>query len=58
MFAAYALSFWYGMVLVKDGEMTFQEVVKVFMSILMAAFGLGQVRKHPSFSDTYMLNTL
>jgi hypothetical protein len=47
-----------GMVLVKDGEMTFQEVVKVFMSILMAAFGLGQVRKHPSFSDTYMLNTL
>jgi ATP-binding cassette subfamily B (MDR/TAP) protein 1 len=42
MFGAYALSFWYGMILVKQGEMSFASVMKVFMAILMAAFAIGQ----------------
>eukprot|EP00164_Ancoracysta_twista_P001384 GFYU01001804.1.p1 GENE.GFYU01001804.1~~GFYU01001804.1.p1 ORF type:complete len:1235 (+),score=430.50 GFYU01001804.1:168-3872(+) len=42
MFGAYGLAFWYGSVLIKDGEMNFGDVLQVFFAIVMAAMGAGQ----------------
>jgi len=43
IFASYGLAFWYGSVLVEDGEMTLEDVLQVFFAILMIAMGIGQV---------------
>merc|ERR1712000_592074 len=40
-FATYTLSFWYGGTLIIDGEITFNEMLMVFMSILFTAMGIG-----------------
>jgi ATP-binding cassette subfamily B (MDR/TAP) protein 1 len=42
MFAAYGLAFWYGSHLIRDGEMTMANVMKVFFAIVMSAMGVGQ----------------
>ncbi len=42
LFAAYALSFWYGAQLIRDGTMSFNQVLKVFFAIVMSAMGVGQ----------------
>lgn len=40
MFGGYALVFWYGGTLVGEGEFTFDEIMKSFMAIMMAAMGM------------------
>jgi len=42
LFFAQALSFWYGGVLIKNGEYTFLNVMKVFMAVFMSAMSIGQ----------------
>lgn len=49
IFCSYALSFWYGAKLVRNGEIGAQAVFVAFFSVLMAAMGLGQAA--PSFSS-------
>lgn len=44
MFAVYGLAFWFGGQMVSRGKMTFDEMLKAFFSILLAAFGLGQAQ--------------
>lgn len=44
MFGVYALGFWYGGTLVNDGEMSFDEMLKVFFSILLATMGISQAQ--------------
>lgn len=44
MFAVYALGFWYGGRLVSDGEMDFDEMLKVFFAILLATMGISQAQ--------------
>ncbi|KAK2176084.1 hypothetical protein NP493_686g01047 [Ridgeia piscesae] len=41
MFCAYALAFWYGSKLVREGEMTAGNMITVFFSLLIGAFSLG-----------------
>ncbi|KAL4457545.1 hypothetical protein ABPG75_012410 [Micractinium tetrahymenae] len=43
-FGIYALSFWYAGQLVSKGENTFEEVLKVFFSIFLAAMGAAQAQ--------------
>eukprot|EP01114_Cavostelium_apophysatum_P016898 TRINITY_DN48_c0_g1_i1.p1 TRINITY_DN48_c0_g1~~TRINITY_DN48_c0_g1_i1.p1 ORF type:complete len:1280 (-),score=427.38 TRINITY_DN48_c0_g1_i1:235-4074(-) len=38
----YAISFWYGGKLIRDGEYEFIDVLKVFMAIAMSTMGIGQ----------------
>eukprot|EP01119_Soliformovum_irregulare_P012424 TRINITY_DN322_c0_g1_i4.p1 TRINITY_DN322_c0_g1~~TRINITY_DN322_c0_g1_i4.p1 ORF type:complete len:1246 (-),score=423.44 TRINITY_DN322_c0_g1_i4:17-3754(-) len=42
MYAINALGFWYGAKLVRDGEMSFVDVLKVFNAILLSAQSVGQ----------------
>lgn len=40
----FALGFWYGGILVDTGEMSFEEVLKVFIAIQLATMGIGQAQ--------------
>ena len=42
LFGSYTLSFWYGGKLITDGEYNFEQVLKVFMAVIMMAMGVGQ----------------
>lgn len=42
MFNAYALAFWYGGQLIKEGKTTFKDVFQVFFAIVMSAMGVAQ----------------
>lgn len=42
-YASYALGFWYGAKLIRDGEMTFEEVFRVFGTLVYAAMAAGQI---------------
>lgn len=42
MFAAYALGLWYGAKLVKAGEAKFNNVIKVFLALIIAAFAIAE----------------
>jgi len=42
MFGSNALGFWYGGVLIHDGELNFLDVMTVFMAIFMSAMSIGQ----------------
>jgi len=42
IFCSYALAFWYGNKLVKDGELSQGRVVTVFFSVIIGAMGIGQ----------------
>jgi ATP-binding cassette subfamily B (MDR/TAP) protein 1 len=44
MFAVYALAFWFGAQEVSKGRMSFDDMLKAFFSILLAAFGLAQAQ--------------
>ena len=44
MFAVYGLAFWFGGQMVSQGKMTFDDMLKAFFSILLAAFGLAQAQ--------------
>lgn len=44
MFAVYALAFWFGAQEVSKGNMTFEDMLKAFFAILLAAFGLAQAQ--------------
>ena len=41
LFGSYALAFWYGSSMVREGEISAGNVVCVFFSVLIAAFSLG-----------------
>ncbi|GAB9477003.1 Multidrug resistance protein abc superfamily [Globisporangium polare] len=41
VFATYALVFWYGGVLVNKGDITFKEMMRTLMAIMMSAQGVG-----------------
>eukprot|EP00004_Rigifila_ramosa_P019345 TRINITY_DN48_c0_g1_i2.p1 TRINITY_DN48_c0_g1~~TRINITY_DN48_c0_g1_i2.p1 ORF type:complete len:683 (+),score=216.00 TRINITY_DN48_c0_g1_i2:1720-3768(+) len=43
MFFAYALAFWYGGVLIEDGETEFGDVMRVIFTLMFGMFQLGQV---------------
>jgi ATP-binding cassette subfamily B (MDR/TAP) protein 1 len=42
LYGANALSLWYGGKLISDGEVTFVEVMKVIMAVMMSSMSLGQ----------------
>lgn len=42
-YSSYALGFWYGAKLIRDGEMNFEEVFRVFIAVVYAAIGAGQI---------------
>jgi len=42
LFCTYTLDFWYGGKLIADGELSFVELMKVFMAILLTAMSIGQ----------------
>mmetsp|Transcript_13835 Transcript_13835/g.23609 ORF Transcript_13835/g.23609 Transcript_13835/m.23609 type:complete len:1415 (+) Transcript_13835:1379-5623(+) len=42
IFSSYALGFWYGGVLVRNGDMSAGDVLTVFFSVVIGAMGLGQ----------------
>lgn len=41
MFAVYSLVFWYGGTLIKDDKITFQQLIRTLMAIMMSAQGIG-----------------
>jgi len=41
MIACYALAFWSGSLFIKDGKMTFQELMTSFFAVTFAAMGIG-----------------
>mmetsp|Transcript_6186 Transcript_6186/g.9532 ORF Transcript_6186/g.9532 Transcript_6186/m.9532 type:complete len:1380 (+) Transcript_6186:167-4306(+) len=43
MFATYALGFWYGAKLIEQGELTFTQLMRIFMAIIFMAMGIGQI---------------
>jgi len=43
MFGAYSLSFWYGGILIKEGELNLQSVMQVFFAVTMMANSIGTV---------------
>uniref|UniRef100_A0A061SI39 ATP-binding cassette, subfamily B (MDR/TAP), member 1 n=1 Tax=Tetraselmis sp. GSL018 TaxID=582737 RepID=A0A061SI39_9CHLO len=51
MFAVYSLAFWYGGQQVKDGEMSFDEMLKVFFAVLLGATGASNAQM--SFPDAH-----
>ncbi|GAB4820940.1 hypothetical protein N2152v2_007986 [Parachlorella kessleri] len=44
MFGVYALAFWFGAIQVKNGENTFEQILKVFFSIFLSAMGAAQAQ--------------
>ncbi|RHZ59931.1 hypothetical protein Glove_360g64 [Diversispora epigaea] len=46
MFGSYGLAFWYGSVLIINGEMTGGEVLNVFFAILIGSFSIGNAAPH------------
>lgn len=50
MFLSHALGFWYGAILIYNGEMEATSVISVFFSVLLGAFALGQGK--------YIINTM
>ncbi|OQR84917.1 ATP-binding Cassette (ABC) superfamily, partial [Achlya hypogyna] len=42
MFAAYALVFWYGGKLISNGTITYKEMMRTLMAVMMAAQGMSQ----------------
>lgn len=42
MFATYALLYYYGSVLIKDGDLTFQRLMISILTLMLGVFGLGQ----------------
>ncbi|ETI48242.1 hypothetical protein F443_07713, partial [Phytophthora nicotianae P1569] len=51
LFAAYALAFWYGGKLVDDGDITFKELMRTLMAIMMSAQGIGMASTFVADSD-------
>ncbi|GMF37045.1 unnamed protein product [Phytophthora lilii] len=51
LFAAYALAFWYGGKLVDDGDITFKELTRTLMAIMMASQGIGMASTFIADSD-------
>ncbi|GMF89086.1 unnamed protein product [Phytophthora fragariaefolia] len=51
LFAAYALAFWYGGKLVDDGDITFKELMRTLMAIMMASQGIGMASTFIADSD-------
>uniref|UniRef100_H3H425 Bile salt export pump n=1 Tax=Phytophthora ramorum TaxID=164328 RepID=H3H425_PHYRM len=51
LFAAYALAFWYGGKLVDDGDITFKELTKTLMAIIMSAQSIGMAATYIADSD-------
>lgn len=49
LFGSYALAFWYGASMVRDGEISAGDIVVVFFSVLVAAFSIGQAG--PTLAD-------
>lgn len=45
-FLIYAVSFWYGAILITRNQGTFEEVLKAFFAIFLAAFGMSQAQLH------------
>ncbi|OQR88789.1 ATP-binding Cassette (ABC) superfamily, partial [Achlya hypogyna] len=54
MFVAYAVVFWYGGQLIKDGTITYSEMMRTLMAIMMAAQGMGQAAGFLSDTDSAM----
>lgn len=44
MFAVYALAFWFGGQQVSEGNLSFDDMLRAFFSILLAAFGMAQAQ--------------
>ncbi|KAG3124017.1 ABC transporter B family member 2, partial [Phytophthora cactorum] len=51
LFAAYALAFWYGGKLVDDGDISFKELMRTLMAIMMSAQGIGMASTFVADSD-------
>ncbi|POM61462.1 Multidrug resistance protein ABC Superfamily, partial [Phytophthora palmivora] len=51
LFAAYALAFWYGGKLVDDGDITFKELMRTLMAVMMSAQGIGMASTFLADSD-------
>jgi ATP-binding cassette subfamily B (MDR/TAP) protein 1 len=51
LFAAYALAFWYGGKLVDDGDITFKELMRTLMAVMMSAQGIGMASTFIADSD-------
>ncbi|EQC24934.1 hypothetical protein SDRG_17182 [Saprolegnia diclina VS20] len=52
MFAVYALVFWYGNKLIQDGAISFDEMIRTLMAVMMAAQGMGQSAGFISDTDS------
>jgi ATP-binding cassette, subfamily B (MDR/TAP), member 1 len=44
MFAVYALAFWFGGQQISEGNLSFDDMLRAFFSIMLAAFGLAQAQ--------------
>ena len=44
IFAVYALAFWYGGTLLADGRLAFEDMLRAFFAIVLAAFGAAQAQ--------------
>lgn len=42
LFGTFALLFWYGSTLMKDGEISYEELLIAIMSLMFGTFGIGQ----------------
>ncbi|KAL3656242.1 hypothetical protein V7S43_018896 [Phytophthora oleae] len=51
LFAAYALAFWYGGKLVDDGDITFKELMRTLMTVMMSSQGIGMASTFLADSD-------
>ncbi|OQR86121.1 ATP-binding Cassette (ABC) Superfamily [Achlya hypogyna] len=51
MFASYAVVFWYGAKLIHDGTISFPEMMRTLMAVMMAAQGMGQAASFLSDTD-------
>ncbi|OQR88850.1 ATP-binding Cassette (ABC) superfamily [Achlya hypogyna] len=52
MFAVYALVFWYGGKLINEGTITYKEMMRTMMAVMMAAQGMGQTAGFLSDTDS------
>ena len=44
VFAVYALAFWYGGTLIAGGSLTFDDMLRAFFAVVLAAFGAAQAQ--------------
>ncbi|KAJ0409579.1 hypothetical protein P43SY_008451 [Pythium insidiosum] len=54
MFATYSLVFWYGGKLVSKGDITFDQLIRTLMAIMMSAQGIGSAASWLAESDNAM----